>query len=191
MSPGAAASGEAKEITMGIFALIFNIIWFGAIFSIIGSVASKRKKNSWSRTPQTKAEERAEALRNASAAGSGTQTASGEKFDISRFQAKGRSYDSRVASYSDSNVSGLDKDLMGERGRKSIRELTGILGEDRKNDWMARQLREEARAKSRSSLDLGAAHDAGCDADELKRRHHFFEHSDGVDTGQPGRTIKR
>ena len=44
-----------------------------------------------------------------------------------------------------------------------------VLMEDRKNDWLAKQIREEARIKSRE--DLGAAHDANCDARALKREH--------------------
>ena len=41
--------------------------------------------------------------------------------------------------------------------------------EDRKNDWLARQLREEARIAQKSDLDLGAAHERECAADELRK----------------------
>jgi hypothetical protein len=44
-----------------------------------------------------------------------------------------------------------------------------VLHDDRQNDWMAQQLRYERRVKA--STDLGAVHDANCDARSLKREH--------------------
>ena len=44
-----------------------------------------------------------------------------------------------------------------------------VLRDDRRNDWMAKQMREEARI--RNSTDLGALHDASCEAREIKERH--------------------
>ena len=56
--------------------------------------------------------------------------------------------------------------------------------EDRNNDWLARQLREEARImRSADMLDLGAGHRDNCDADRLKRIH-LFEHDDSIDNGE-------
>ena len=47
-----------------------------------------------------------------------------------------------------------------------------VLHEDRANDWMARQLREEARIlRGGNGLDLGASHAASCDAHVLKEEH--------------------
>lgn len=46
-----------------------------------------------------------------------------------------------------------------------------VLAEDRKNDWLAKQLREEARIARRNRMDLGAVHEADCDADSLKKEH--------------------
>lgn len=46
-----------------------------------------------------------------------------------------------------------------------------VLFEDRKNDWLARQFREEAALKRRAGMDLGAAHEVECAADDLKRSH--------------------
>ena len=51
----------------------------------------------------------------------------------------------------------------------SLRDLSGVMMEDRKNDWLARQLREEARIAQKSDLDLGAAHERECAADELRK----------------------
>ena len=59
---------------------------------------------------------------------------------------------------------------------------TGVLLEDRKNDWLAKQLREEAAILKRGSLyDLGAAHDVDCDADRIKRQHLRVHNSNGLD----------
>ena len=50
------------------------------------------------------------------------------------------------------------------------RTLTSTtLRDDRKNDWMAKQLREERRI--RNSTDLGAVHDDHCEAREIKTQH--------------------
>ena len=60
------------------------------------------------------------------------------------------------------------------------RPLTSTtLRDDRKNDWMAKQLREEARIKS--STDLGALHDVNCEAREIKERHAALHSAGRVD----------
>ena len=65
------------------------------------------------------------------------------------------------------------------------RDGMSALIEDRQHDWLARQLREEKRAKKRgeSLLDLGASHDASCDAREVKRLH-ILQHDDSIDNGE-------
>ncbi len=68
-------------------------------------------------------------------------------------------------------------------GKSSLRE-SSIFLEDRENDWLARQMREEAKVLSRSDmLDLGARHDRDCDARALKRAHEL-EHDDSCDDGE-------
>ena len=63
---------------------------------------------------------------------------------------------------------------------KSIAEI-GVLLEDRRNDWLAKQLREEAAIKRRGSIyDLGAAHDADCDADRIRRLHISRHNTNGL-----------
>ncbi len=65
----------------------------------------------------------------------------------------------------------------------SIRNMDSVLMEDRKNDWLARQLREERRIRMRGDfLDLGASHDRDCDARSLKREH-VLAHDDSIDNG--------
>ncbi len=43
--------------------------------------------------------------------------------------------------------------------------------DDRKDDWLARQRREEERIAKRNGLNLGADHHSGCDAQLLKDEH--------------------
>ena len=64
-----------------------------------------------------------------------------------------------------------------------IRE-SSVLFEDRSNDWLARQLKEEAAILRRGSqFDLGASHSASCDATSLKRQHTRRHQSSGLDRG--------
>ncbi len=59
---------------------------------------------------------------------------------------------------------------------------SGVLLEDRKNDWLAKQLREEAAIYRRGvGFDLGAAHNVNCAADDLKRSHIRVHNSNGLD----------
>ena len=60
-----------------------------------------------------------------------------------------------------------------------------FMKDDRKNDWLARQMREEERILRRGDLmDLGASHASSCDAETLKRYHLFAEHDDSIDRGE-------
>ena len=57
-----------------------------------------------------------------------------------------------------------------------------VLFEDRKNDWLAKQLREEAVIYRRGvGFDLGASHNVNCAADDLKRGHIRVHNSNGLD----------
>jgi hypothetical protein len=69
----------------------------------------------------------------------------------------------------------------GEKG-ESYSSLKDILQEDRKNDWMARQRAEEAKALRRNFSDLGALHEASCAADELKKSHKHDYGQDAIDS---------
>jgi hypothetical protein len=60
-----------------------------------------------------------------------------------------------------------------------------FMKDDRKNDWLAKQMREEERILRRGDLmDLGAAHEASCDAEMLKNYHLYAEHDDSIDSGE-------
>ena len=57
--------------------------------------------------------------------------------------------------------------------------------DDREHDWLARQMREEAKILRRGDMmDLGASHASACDADMLKKYHLYAEHDDSVDNGE-------
>lgn len=70
------------------------------------------------------------------------------------------------------------------RSEEAVNAMS-VLIEDREHDWLARQLRQENRIKKRGEalLDLGAAHDASCDAREIKRLH-ILAHDDSIDDGE-------
>ena len=188
--------------------LIATLFWMVIILVAVNSAANKRKKNNWSRTPQSNAEKQAEQIRNyaninspATSGGASYSQGSSSGQSSAQWKTKGTTtvanaasrtkYDGAVSSYSNSNVSGLDKGLQRERGSKSLRDLSDFFGEDRKNDWMARQLKEERRIlMTGSALDLGASHAADCDADDLKASHRRV-HQDAIDTGEKGKTINR
>lgn len=56
--------------------------------------------------------------------------------------------------------------------------------EDRNNDWLAKQIKEEQKVLSRKDmLDLGAAHEKACQAEKL-RRFHILEHDNSIDTAE-------
>ena len=60
-------------------------------------------------------------------------------------------------------------------------KTTSVLLEDRRNDWLAQQLREEAAVKRRGMLsDLGAAHEVECAADDLKQSHVRRHNTNGI-----------
>ena len=66
---------------------------------------------------------------------------------------------------------------------QKISAIAGFM-EDRNNDWLARQLKEEKYLLSHGPLsDLGASHDRHCAADELKRSHSRSCDADGIDRG--------
>ncbi len=78
----------------------------------------------------------------------------------------------------------LRRDLKQVREKRQSMATLRMAMEDRSNDWLARQRREEARIARRGSLtDLGASHSANCDAGALKREH-LLVHDDSVDTGE-------
>ena len=67
----------------------------------------------------------------------------------------------------------------------SSSNLSSILMEDRKHDWLARQMREEERILRRGDmLDLGASHHKSCDSEMLKLYHLGECDADDIDNGE-------
>ncbi len=61
---------------------------------------------------------------------------------------------------------------MPKQGQKKT-NIGKDLWDDRENDWLAKQLREEARIyRNGLGLDLGASHEQSCDAGLIKKAHH-------------------
>lgn len=60
-----------------------------------------------------------------------------------------------------------------------------ILKDDRNNDWLAMQLREEAKARVRMSdmFQMKIQHSNKCDAEFIKRFHESNCDANGIDTG--------
>ena len=75
--------------------------------------------------------------------------------------------------------------LAGESGGKAYLRL-----DDRKNDWLARQLEEERRAAFRVSsmfgfkYNAGADHAANCDAREIREEHNRSCDAGGIDVAK-------
>lgn len=67
---------------------------------------------------------------------------------------------------------------------KDNSNLCDILMEDRKNDWLAKQIREEEKILRKGDfLDLGAGHSKSCNAKELKLFHIENCNADDIDDG--------
>ena len=73
--------------------------------------------------------------------------------------------------------------------RPSALRLQGsmTLRDDRSNDWMAKQLREEAQSMVRVSemFQLKQAHMNNCDAEFIRRFHESGCDAHGIDDGSP------
>lgn len=83
------------------------------------------------------------------------------------------------------------------RGQKSSVNTGGkntgdgmILRDDRNNDWLACQLREEAKARVRMSdmFQMKIEHMNKCDAEFIRRFHESNCDAEGIDTGTRKRT---
>ena len=150
---------------------------FGAIFGFIASIiplivilfilsrfaklskqrpASKGDPNAWLNQQRSK-QEKPRLVRSLQGNSSGEYKSEGKSFTIGKSRHAG--------------------------GSSSLSET--FMRDDRKNDWLARQMREEEKILRRGDmLDLGASHAASCDADLLKKYHLFAEHDDSVDSGE-------
>lgn len=70
---------------------------------------------------------------------------------------------------------------------KSKDSSVNTLMDDRENDWLANQLREEHKAfrKTSDMFDLKIEHVSHCDSRLLANYHHINCDANGVDSAQP------
>ena len=166
------------------FSVFFGIIWIVLIISVISGVSRKAKQASRPGQPQQRPQQyvpRPQAPQ--------SYDAQQERMDqVRRLDNKSRSAGqvygtgafARTANPGKISASKIEKSF-GSRVTGTLGE-NAVLLEDRRNDWLAKQLREEAAILKRGSLyDLGAAHDADCDADRIKRQHLRVHNSNGLD----------
>ena len=132
-----------------LFGGLWVFIWILALTKIIGGVTAAGKK-----------------AKQGSLGGPSASGGSGSvrPASVRRLQPSGSgSYDARETSL------GGPRTAQHSNAAGRISNMAGTI-EDRQNDWLARQLREEDWIAKHSKLDLGAAHERECAADEVKIR---------------------
>ncbi|MBO4266525.1 MAG: hypothetical protein J5910_04975 [Lachnospiraceae bacterium] len=82
------------------------------------------------------------------------------------------------------------KDIVSVSRDMKDRKNSSVLRDDKENDWLARQLREEHRAFKATSemFDLKIEHASHCDSRLLQQFHHRNCSADGVDLAN-GHTV--
>ena len=81
-----------------------------------------------------------------------------------------------------------------KRTTVNLKDQQGMtLKDDRSNDWMARQLRDEAIAMVKVSdmFKLKQSHSSNCDAEFIRRFHESNCDAEGIDNGIPKKTGKK
>ena len=187
---------------MEIFSGIFVIIWVIALISFIGKAVGGASKNQQRptrpNTPYTGTQNQQSMSSNAAGSGGqnfrnvpGATYGSSNTGSTSRprslssygqSSASNAGYSQRVpaaSSYSQNKNAAMFGQVKASRIGESA-----VLLEDRKNDWLAKQLKEEAAIARRGSVyDLGAAHEVNCDADKIKREHVKRHNTNGLNRG--------
>ena len=149
------------------FSIIFGLIWMFVVISIIVKIAAGASKAS--RTQQQIRQNLQQPQRMVSQQSQGGRTGGQQNFR----SVPGATYGSSNTG-SRSSYSGYKSDPVDVK-------TTSVLFEDRRNDWLAQQFREEAAAKRSGMLaDLGALHEAECAADTLKREHVKRHNTTGI-----------
>ena len=116
---------------------------------------------------------------------------SGQPVRMDRVMGKTVSRPSSVKNPSAVKSTGVRKKAVGSQeayiGMKQGQKYAGsTLRDDRTNDWLARQLRDEHSAFKMASemFGLKIEHSAHCDAKLLKHYHHLKCDASGVDTAE-------
>ena len=156
--------------------MLFGIIWIIIVISIVSSISKKAKQANRTGQAQRPAQPsqpaaRQQIIRPVQNFG---KTAANNPSQVYGTGAFAKTSDPGKIS------AGKIEKSFGSRVTGSLGE-NAVLLEDRRNDWLAKQLREEAAIKRRGSVyDLGASHDVSCDADDLKKGHIKRHNTNGV-----------
>ena len=189
------------------FSMIFGIIWIIVLISIFSRIAQKSRQSSNRVNPQQQREREiqqmalAQQQRNAQTASSGSgakptfRSVPGSTYGTTRNVQQTGTTASRNSGYGQGAFAPVNtsskisttkrKDTVKGMGfgPAQVNHITAnpVLFEDRRNDWLAKQLREEAAIKRRGSIyDLGASHDSLCEADYIKKEHAKRHNSNGL-----------
>ena len=154
------------------FSIIFGLIWMFVVITIIVNVAKGASKVS--KTQQQIRQNLQQPQRMSMPQSSAGRAAGQQSFRSVPGATYGSSYTGSQRAKSDSYRAGGAVDV----------KTSSVLFEDRRNDWLAQQFREEDAAKRRGMLaDLGALHEVECAADELKRSHVKRHNTTGLNKG--------
>lgn len=155
--------------------IAFGIIWIIIVVSIISRIA---KGASNVNKAQQQARARMQQQFGASAQQQERQVYDAQQENLDRIR---RLDQSRTAGRAQSGSYSQSSQYNRAYGSKPVDVKTSsVLLEDRRNDWLAQQLREEAASKRRFSSDLGASHEAECAADDLRRDHRKRHNTTGI-----------
>ena len=139
---------------MEVFGIIFALVWMFAVISIIVKVASGASRAAKTQQQISQRAQQMQQFRMPPQQSQGVRNGGQQSFR----NAPGAAY-GRQSAYS------------GYASKPTDVKTQTVLFEDRRNDWLAQQFREEAALKRRAGLDLGASHEVECAADDLKRSH--------------------
>ena len=178
---------------MEVFSGIFVVIWVIALISFIGKAvggASKTQQRTVNRPQQPQPrpqvydaqQESLDRMRQQANSSSGNTARPRSLASYGQSGASNAGYSQRVPAAS-SYSKNKNAAMFGQVKASRIGE-SAVLLEDRKNDWLAKQLKEEAAIARRGSVyDLGASHEVNCDADKIKREHVKRHNSNGLNRG--------
>ena len=153
---------------MELFSVLFAIIWMFVIISIITSIVKGASKN---KTTQQQMRQRLQSQYMAPQQNPAVRQGGQQNFR----SVPGSTYGSSSTG-SRSAVPGSYRSTPAQDVKTS-----SLLFEDRRNDWLAQQFREEDLIKRRGMLaDLGAMHEVECAADMLKQDHIRRHNSNGL-----------
>ena len=159
---------------MEVFSILFGLIWMVVVISIIVKVASGASKAARTQQQISQRVQQMQQFRMPSQQSQGVRSQSGKVYDAqqeSMDRARQQSFRNVPgATYGSSNT-GSRGAFSGYKSNPVDVKTQSVLFEDRKNDWLAKQFREEAALKRRAGVDLGASHEVECAADDLRRSH--------------------